>query len=62
VVSTRGNACVKLHGIKELTCGGQAFIATSLFDPSMSALPIIETQNLSKCRIVHPLIGNVSWV
>ena len=26
-------------GIKELACGGQAFIATSLFDSSMSALP-----------------------
>ena len=26
-------------------CGGQAFIATSLFDPSMSALPIIPKQN-----------------
>uniref|UniRef100_A0A672F810 Ig-like domain-containing protein n=1 Tax=Salarias fasciatus TaxID=181472 RepID=A0A672F810_SALFA len=25
----------------ELACGGQAFIATSLFDPSMSALPLI---------------------
>ena len=32
-------------GIKELACGGQAFIATSLFDPSMSALPIIPKQN-----------------
>ena len=27
-----------------LACGSQAFIATLLFDPSMSALPIIETQ------------------
>jgi len=32
-------------GTKELACGGQAFIATSLFDPSMSALPIIPKQN-----------------
>ena len=32
-------------GRKELACGGQAFIATSLFDPSMSALPIIPKQN-----------------
>ncbi|KAK6948036.1 hypothetical protein Daesc_009801 [Daldinia eschscholtzii] len=32
-------------GIQELACGGQAFIATSLFDPSMSALPIIPKQN-----------------
>ena len=32
-------------GSKELACGGQAFIATSLFDPSMSALPIILKQN-----------------
>ena len=31
-------------GIKELACGGQASIATSLFDPSMSALPIIAKQ------------------
>ena len=31
-------------GSTELACGGQAFIATSLFDPSMSALPIIVTQ------------------
>jgi hypothetical protein len=28
-----------------VACGGQAFIATSLFDPSMSALPIIAKQN-----------------
>ena len=28
-------------GSKELTCGSQAHIATLLFDPSMSALPII---------------------
>ena len=27
----------------ELACGSQALIATLLFDPSMSALPIIET-------------------
>jgi hypothetical protein len=32
-------------GIKELACGSQAFIATLLFDPSMSALPIIVKQN-----------------
>ena len=32
-------------GSEELACGGQAFIATSLFDPSMSALPIIAKQN-----------------
>jgi hypothetical protein len=35
----------KRSGIRELACGGQAFIATSLFDPSMSALPIIAKQN-----------------
>ena len=28
-----------------LACGRQAFIATWLFDPSMSALPIIQKQN-----------------
>jgi hypothetical protein len=32
-------------GIRELACGRQAFIATWLFDPSMSALPIILKQN-----------------
>jgi hypothetical protein len=32
-------------GRKELACGSQAFIATLLFDPSMSALPIIPKQN-----------------
>ena len=31
--------------IQELACGSQAFIATLLFDPSMSALPIIPKQN-----------------
>ena len=36
---------LKPVGRKELACGGQAFIATSLFDPSMSALPIIPKQN-----------------
>ena len=30
---------------RELACGRQAFIATWLFDPSMSALPIILKQN-----------------
>jgi hypothetical protein len=30
---------------QELACGSQAFIATLLFDPSMSALPIIPKQN-----------------
>jgi hypothetical protein len=34
-----------LVGRKELACGSQAFIATLLFDPSMSALPIIPKQN-----------------
>ena len=29
----------------EVACGSQAFIATLLFDPSMSALPIIVKQN-----------------
>ena len=33
-----------LHFNSLLACGSQAFIATLLFDPSMSALPIIETQ------------------
>ena len=32
-------------GTEELACGSQAFIATLLFDPSMSALPIIPKQN-----------------
>jgi hypothetical protein len=46
--ANREAACVgvgPLQGITELACGGQAFIATSLFDPSMSALPIIPKQN-----------------
>jgi len=34
-----------LIGSRELACGRQAFIATWLFDPSMSALPIIAKQN-----------------
>ena len=41
-VSAGGNACISIFGIKELACGSQAPIATLLFDPSMSALPIIE--------------------
>ena len=40
-VSAVGNDSIKLLGIKELACGSQAPIATLLFDPSMSALPII---------------------
>jgi hypothetical protein len=43
-VTLFGNVQGKL-GIKELACGSQAFIATLLFDPSMSALPIIAKQN-----------------
>ncbi|KAK9080912.1 hypothetical protein Syun_031947 [Stephania yunnanensis] len=30
-----------------------------LFDPSMSALPIIVKREFTKCWIVHPPIGNV---
>ena len=37
--------CYVHSGSKELACGSQAFIATLLFDPSMSALPIIPKQN-----------------
>jgi hypothetical protein len=33
-----------------LACGSQAFIATLLFDPSMSAPPIIPKQNSAKRR------------
>ncbi|WZY99354.1 hypothetical protein YC2023_071683 [Brassica napus] len=38
------------RGVRKVTtgitgCGSQAFIATLLFDPSMSALPIIVKQN-----------------
>ena len=40
-----GNAGGDAVGTKELACGSQAFIATLLFDPSMSALPIIAKQN-----------------
>ena len=44
-VSAVGNDSIKSLGIKELACGSQAPIATLLFDPSMSALPIIAKQN-----------------
>ena len=44
-VSAGANACIISPGRKELACGSQAFIATLLFDPSMSALPILEKQN-----------------
>ena len=44
-VSAGGNTCIITLGIKELACGSQAPIATLLFDPSMSALPIIVKHN-----------------
>ena len=44
-VSAVGNDSIKFLGIKELACGSQAPIATLLFDPSMSALPIIVKHN-----------------
>jgi arsenate reductase-like glutaredoxin family protein len=44
-VSAVGNDSIKSLGIKELACGSQAPIATLLFDPSMSALPIIVKHN-----------------
>ena len=44
-VSTGVNACMISLGTKELACGSQAPIATLLFDPSMSALPIIVKHN-----------------
>jgi hypothetical protein len=40
-----GQLSTKMVGTTELACGSQAFIATLLFDPSMSALPIIPKQN-----------------
>ena len=43
-VSAVGNDSIKSLGIKELACGSQAPIATLLFDPSMSALPILRSQ------------------
>jgi len=36
------------NGRQELTCGSQAYIATLLFDPSMSALPIIVLQKAQR--------------
>jgi len=44
-VSIDGNIYIIFLGIKELACGSQAPIATLLFDPSMSALPIIVKHN-----------------
>ena len=45
-VGGRGFIPMNPHpGSTELACGSQAFIATLLFDPSMSALPIIPKQN-----------------
>jgi hypothetical protein len=44
-VSCRLYILILFLGITELACGSQAFIATLLFDPSMSALPIIPKQN-----------------
>src|SRR6202041_1884762 len=53
-------------GITELACGSQAFIATLLFDPSMSALPIIPKQNsVSVGLFTHykgTWAGFVRWV
>ncbi len=40
-----GSKKIRVLYIWELACGSQAFIATLLFDPSMSALPIIPKQN-----------------
>ena len=45
MVSSIYKVSVYSAGITELACGSQAFIATLLFDPSMSALPIIPKQN-----------------
>ena len=47
-VSAVGNDSIKSLGIKELACGSQAPIATLLFDPSMSALPIIVLQKAQR--------------
>ena len=44
---------LRRSGIKELACGGQAPIATSLFDPSMSALPIIVKHNSQRVGLGH---------
>jgi len=37
--------------LPELACGSQAFTATLLFDPSMSALPILAKQNSLRVRL-----------
>ena len=44
-VSFSFTPCASVLIYNELACGRQAFIATWLFDPSMSALPIILKQN-----------------
>ena len=48
---------------------GQAFIATLLFDPSMSALPIMETQKSQSvgllthipCRVSGPIVSKLRY-
>jgi len=38
----------------------QAFLARLFFDSWMSALAIIVEAEFTKCRIVYPLVGNMS--
>ena len=42
--SEAGGNDTKPVGIGTLACGNHTFMATLLFDPSMSVLPVIETQ------------------
>lgn len=46
----RGNARIE-NGTQELACGSQEFISTLLFDSSMSALPILESQQVLWIRL-----------
>jgi hypothetical protein len=58
--------CCNLYGINQGTTRisglrQAGFHSDFAFDPSMSALPIIDAE-VPKCWAVHPPIGNVSWV
>ena len=46
----RGNARIE-NGTQELACGSQEFISTLLFDSSMSALPILSSQQGKRVRL-----------
>ena len=57
ILGVLSKRCQKSYHRDNWLVAAKRFIATLLFDPSMSALPIIVKQNSPSVGLFHPLIG-----